>query len=77
MLETITYFLVIGVVGFNERFHSFNFDEQDPGSRSSKVIAAAFGSNSGIMKLDKGFLWKLFRTPLYRKLANSQEYLEK
>ncbi|XP_064292088.1 cytochrome P450 302a1, mitochondrial isoform X2 [Plodia interpunctella] len=67
---------VIGTVGFNERFHSFSDSEQDPESRSSKVISAAFGSNCGIMKLDKGFLWKIFKTPLYRKLAESQDYLE-
>lgn len=68
---------VIGKVAFNETFNSFSENEQDVESRSSKVIAAAFGSNSGIMKLDKGFLWKMFRTPLYKKLAKSQEYLEK
>ncbi|KAJ8732093.1 hypothetical protein PYW08_014823 [Mythimna loreyi] len=68
---------VIGIVAFNERFESFTPEEQDPNSRSSKCIKAAFGSNSGIMRLDKGFLWKLFKTPLYRTLAESQEYLEK
>lgn len=68
---------VIGTVAFNERFHGFSEQEQDRKSRSSKIIEAAFGSNSGIMKLDKGFLWRLFKTPLYRKLVNSQEYLEK
>ncbi|NP_001036953.1 cytochrome P450 302A1 [Bombyx mori] len=68
---------IIGVVAFNERFNSFALSEQDPESRSSKTIAAAFGSNSGVMKLDKGFLWKMFSTPLYKKLVNSQIYLEK
>ncbi|KAJ2946948.1 hypothetical protein O0L34_g16295 [Tuta absoluta] len=68
---------VIGLVGFNERFNSFTTSEQDADSRSSRTIAAAFGSNSGIMKLDKGFLWRLFRTPLYKKLADSQDYLAK
>ncbi|CAH4018820.1 unnamed protein product [Pieris brassicae] len=68
---------VIGAVAFNERFNSFSAIEQPPHSRTSKIIAAAFGSNSGIMKLDKGVLWKIFKTPLYRKLAKSQEYLEK
>ncbi|XP_063839608.1 cytochrome P450 302a1, mitochondrial [Ostrinia nubilalis] len=68
---------VIGLIAFNERFNSFSEEEQEPQSRSSRTIAAAFGSNSGIMKLDKGFLWKYFKTPLYRQLENSQEYLEK
>ncbi|XP_073951399.1 cytochrome P450 302a1, mitochondrial [Choristoneura fumiferana] len=68
---------VIGKVAFNERFNSFSSEEQDVNSRSSKTIAAAFGSNCGIMKLDKGVLWRFFKTPLYRKLAESQEYLEK
>nr|ABC96069.1 cytochrome P450 CYP302A1 [Manduca sexta] len=68
---------IIGAVAFNERFDSFSPQEQHSKSRSSKIIQAAFGSNSGVMKLDKGFLWKFFKTPLYRKLAQSQEYLEK
>nr|BAN66312.1 cytochrome P450 302A1 [Mamestra brassicae] len=68
---------VIGTVAFNERFESFSPQEQDSNSRSSKTIQAAFGSNSGIMRLDKGLLWRLFKTPLYKKLADSQEYLEK
>ncbi|XP_031769333.2 cytochrome P450 302a1, mitochondrial isoform X2 [Galleria mellonella] len=68
---------IIGVVAFNERFQSFSQSEQNSNSRSSKTIAAAFGSNSGIMKLDKGFLWKFFKTPLYKKLVESQDYLGK
>ncbi|XP_045764195.1 cytochrome P450 302a1, mitochondrial isoform X2 [Maniola jurtina] len=68
---------VIGKIAFNEDFQSFSPQEQDPKSRSSKVIAAAFGSNSGIMKLDNGIMWRFFKTPLYRKLVKSQEYLEK
>ncbi|XP_069355066.1 cytochrome P450 302a1, mitochondrial isoform X2 [Maniola hyperantus] len=68
---------VIGKIAFNEDFQSFSPQEQGPKSRSSKVVAAAFDSNSGIMKLDKGILWRLFKTPLYRKLVKSQEYLEK
>ncbi|KAM3962950.1 cytochrome P450 302a1, mitochondrial [Aphomia sociella] len=68
---------VIGIVAFNERFQSFSQSEQDSNSRSSKIIAAAFGSNSGIMKLDKGFLWKFITTPLYKNLVESQDYLGK
>ncbi|CAH2107407.1 unnamed protein product [Euphydryas editha] len=71
------YLEVIGVIAFNEHFESFTSQEQDPESRSSKVIKAAFESNKGIMKLDKGTLWKYLKTPLYRTLARSQEYLEK
>ncbi|CAK1553639.1 unnamed protein product [Leptosia nina] len=85
-MSTITDFLpylnrlnleVIGAVVFDESFNSFSDPEQLVSSRSNKIISAAFGSNSGIMKLDKGVMWKLFTTPLYRKLAKSQEYLEK
>ncbi|XP_059062136.1 cytochrome P450 302a1, mitochondrial-like [Achroia grisella] len=68
---------VIGAVAFNERFQSFAPSEEYTNSRSSKIIAAAFGSNSGIMKLDKGFLWKFFNTPLYKKLVESQDFLGK
>ncbi|CAG9785114.1 unnamed protein product [Diatraea saccharalis] len=68
---------IIGVVAFKEIFDSFSTQELNPDSRSSKTIAAAFGSNYGIMKLDKGFMWKFITTPRYKKLAESQEYLEK
>ncbi|XP_026328415.1 cytochrome P450 302a1, mitochondrial isoform X2 [Hyposmocoma kahamanoa] len=68
---------IIGQVAFNERFNSFSHTELDSKSRSSSIIAAAFGSNIGINRLDRGFLWKLFQTPLYKKLAESQNYLEK
>ncbi|KAG7299428.1 hypothetical protein JYU34_016381 [Plutella xylostella] len=68
---------VIGVVAFNERFNCFSAEEQLETSCSSRIIDAAFGSNSGIVKLDKGFLWKLFKTPLYARLMSSQEILEK
>lgn len=67
---------MIGVVAMNERFNSFSMEEQKPESRSSRVIAAAFGSNSGIMKLDKGILWRFFKTPLYKRLVESQQFLE-
>ncbi|CAG9127052.1 unnamed protein product [Plutella xylostella] len=68
---------VIGEVAFNERFNCFSAEEQLDTSCSSRIIDAAFGSNSGIVKLDKGFLWKLFKTPLYARLMSSQECLEK
>lgn len=71
------YVAVIGQVAFNERFNSFSQAELDSKSRSSNIIAAAFGSNVGINKLDRGFMWKLFKTPMYKKFAESQSYLEK
>ncbi|CAH0727776.1 unnamed protein product, partial [Brenthis ino] len=71
------YLEVIGVIAFDEHFDSFSTHEQSSQARSSKVIKAAFESNSGIFKLDKGILWRYFKTPLYKKLADSQEYLEK
>ncbi|XP_050682280.1 cytochrome P450 302a1, mitochondrial isoform X2 [Leptidea sinapis] len=67
----------IGAIAFNERFNSFSASEMDVTSRSSKIVDAAFGSNSGIMKLDKGIMWRFIKTPLYNKLAQSQGYLEK
>lgn len=68
---------MIGQIAFDEKFNSFSNEEQSPHSRSAKVISAAFYSNSGIMKLDKGFLWKIFNTPLYRKLVEAQTVLER
>ncbi|XP_039748636.1 cytochrome P450 302a1, mitochondrial isoform X1 [Pararge aegeria] len=71
------YLEIIGKIAFNEEFQSFSPHEQNHKSRSSKIIAAAFGSNSGIMKLDNGIMWRFLKTPLYRTLSKSQEYLEK
>lgn len=76
-LYSYCFVVVIGVIAFGERFQSFSLIEQDLHSRSSKIIDSAFGSNSGIFKLDKGIIWKMFNTPLYKKLVASQEYLEK
>lgn len=62
---------------FDERLNSFSENERRPGSRSSRLMAAAEDTNSLILPLDQGFqLWRLFETPEYKKLRESQEYIE-
>ncbi|XP_043269589.1 cytochrome P450 302a1, mitochondrial [Venturia canescens] len=66
------------LVAFDERFNSFSKEEMTEGSRSSKLIEAAIISNSAVLKLDNGpRLWRYFNTPLYRKMIDSQQYMEK
>lgn len=62
---------------FDIRLNSFTYHELKPYSRSSRLLKSAFVTNSCILKLDNGpQLWKLFETPLYRKLRKSQQYME-
>ncbi|CAH2014568.1 unnamed protein product [Acanthoscelides obtectus] len=59
------------------RLDSFSYHEHQKHSRTSRLIKAAYVTNSCILKTDNGpQLWKKFETPLYRKLRKSQEYME-
>lgn len=65
------------LVVFDIRLNSFSKEERCENSTSSKLIEAAFATNSAILKLDNGLqLWRLFETPLYRKLRKAQTYME-
>lgn len=56
---------------------SLSEEEKHPHSRSSRLIEAAFITNSVILKLDNGpMLWRFFETPSYRKLRKAQNYME-
>lgn len=62
---------------FDERLNSFSADERRPNSRSSRLMAAAEETNSAILPTDQGFqLWRFYETPEYRKLRQSQEFIE-
>lgn len=59
------------------RFNSFSSHERRKDSRSSKLIQAAYVTNSCILKTDMvPALWQKFDTPLYKKLKNTQEFME-
>ncbi|EFN78521.1 Cytochrome P450 302a1, mitochondrial [Harpegnathos saltator] len=65
------------LVAFDVRMNSFSEEERRPDSRSSKLIDAAFETNSVIVRLDNGpRLWRYFETRLYRKLRKAQSYME-
>lgn len=65
------------LVVFDTRLNSFSKEERSADSKSSKLIEAAFATNSAILKLDNGLqLWRFFETPLYRKLRKAQAYME-
>ncbi|OAD56756.1 hypothetical protein WN48_02992 [Eufriesea mexicana] len=65
------------LVVFGIRLNSFSKEERCENSKSSKLIKAAFTTNSVILKLDNGLqLWRFFETPLYRKLRKAQAYME-
>ncbi|XP_020289408.1 cytochrome P450 302a1, mitochondrial isoform X2 [Pseudomyrmex gracilis] len=66
------------LVAFDVKMHSLSDEERHPHSRSSRLMEAAFMSNSATLKLDNGLrLWRFFDTPLYRKLCKAQNYMEK
>ncbi|XP_076242279.1 cytochrome P450 302a1, mitochondrial [Calliopsis andreniformis] len=65
------------LVVFDARLNSFSKEERRENSKSSKLIEAAFATNSAILKLDNGLqFWRFFETPLYRKLRKAQTYME-
>ncbi|XP_012220652.1 cytochrome P450 302a1, mitochondrial [Linepithema humile] len=65
------------LVAFDVRMRCLSEEEKHPNSRSSRLIKAAFITNSATLKLDNGpRLWRFFETPLYRKLRKSQNYME-
>ncbi|XP_014488066.1 PREDICTED: cytochrome P450 302a1, mitochondrial [Dinoponera quadriceps] len=62
---------------FDVRMNSFSETERHLNSRSSRLIDAAFETNSVILRLDNGLrLWRFWETPLYKKLCKSQNYME-
>ncbi|XP_046818173.1 cytochrome P450 302a1, mitochondrial-like isoform X2 [Vespa crabro] len=63
---------------FDVRMNSFSKEERQKDSRSSRLIDAAFTTNSAILKLDNGLrLWRFFDTFLYKKMCKAQNYMEK
>lgn len=70
--------LVTCFTAFDVRMNSFSKEERQKDSRSSKLIDAAFTTNSAILKLDNGpRLWRFFDTFLYKKMCKAQKYMEK
>ena len=64
---------------FDTRLGSLGKDVAND-ARSSKLIEAAYDTNSQILGTDNGLqLWKRLGliTPAYKKLRDSQEYIEK
>ncbi|XP_011861130.1 PREDICTED: cytochrome P450 302a1, mitochondrial isoform X2 [Vollenhovia emeryi] len=65
------------LVAFDVKMRSLSEEEKHSHSRSSRLIKAAFTTNSAILKLDNSLmLWRFFETPLYRKLRKAQNYME-
>ncbi|XP_017009646.2 cytochrome P450 302a1, mitochondrial isoform X1 [Drosophila takahashii] len=62
---------------FGARLQSFSPKEQDPKSRSTRLMDAAETTNSCILPTDQGLqLWRFLETPSYRKLSLAQSYME-
>ncbi|KMQ97688.1 cytochrome p450 302a1 [Lasius niger] len=65
------------LVVFDIKMQSLSEKERHQNSRSSRLINAAFTTNSAILKLDNGpMLWRFFETPLYKKMRRAQNYME-
>lgn len=65
------------LVVFDIKMQSLSEKEKHQNSRSSRLIDAAFTTNSAILKLDNGpMLWRFFETPLYKKMRKAQNYME-
>ncbi|XP_034189588.2 cytochrome P450 302a1, mitochondrial [Osmia lignaria lignaria] len=65
------------LIVFDLRLNSFSEKERSKDSVSSKLIEAAYTTNSAILKLDNGLqFWRFFDTPLYQKLRKAQTFME-
>lgn len=78
MLLVLLNFLVVCLLTFDVRMNSFSESERREDSRSTRLIDAAEISNSCILPLDQALpLWRLFETPMYKRLRTSQEFIER
>jgi ecdysteroid 25-hydroxylase CYP302A1 len=69
---------LICLLAFDEKMNSFSDVERKPDSTTSKLIEAAEETNSNILPTDQGFqLWRLIETSEYKKIRESQEFMEK
>ncbi|XP_001601675.1 cytochrome P450 302a1, mitochondrial [Nasonia vitripennis] len=65
------------LVAFDLKIDAFSEREMLRDSMSSRLVDAAFTTNSVILRLDNGpRLWRFFDTPKYRKLCRAQAYME-
>lgn len=70
-------FSVTCLLTFGARLQSFTAQEQDPSSRSTRLMDAAETTNSCILPTDQGLqLWRFLETPSFRKLSQAQSYME-
>ncbi|XP_063698793.1 cytochrome P450 302a1, mitochondrial [Culicoides brevitarsis] len=67
---------LVCLMGFDIRMNAFSPEERLPSSISSRLIEAARISNSLILPLDQGVLWRLFETPMYKKFRKAQSFME-
>lgn len=61
---------------FDERLKCFSDEEMQENSISSRLIQAAQDTNHSILPTDQGFLWQFFETSDYKKLKESQEFMD-
>lgn len=72
------YLIVVCYLAFDVRMKSFEPQERQRNSVTSRLIEAAEITNSCILPLDQGMqLWRHFETPTYRKLRIAQEFMER
>lgn len=63
---------------FDQRMNSFSNDQRHPESIVSQLINASEISNDTVLLTDQDFhLWRWFQTPDYKKLRQSQEFMER
>lgn len=60
------------------KLNSFSESEQKPNSLSTKLIEAAEQTNDLTLPTDQGLqLWRFFETKDYKKIRESQEFIER
>ncbi|XP_066583549.1 cytochrome P450 302a1, mitochondrial [Prorops nasuta] len=65
------------LVAFDVRMQSLSKEERAKNSKTTKLIEAAYTTNSTILGLDNGpRIWRFLETPLYRKMRKAQNFME-
>ena len=70
-------YIVLCAVIFDIRLHGFSKNDSAD-SKSSRLLKAALTVNDCILKTDNSLhLWKYFRTPMYKKLEQGHQEIDR
>lgn len=70
-------FEILTTIIFGERFDGLSKNARDPNSFAFKIIQLIEGLHHESLPLDRGILWRFFKTPMYKSYCEKNDYLHK